>query len=190
MRRLETSLELDVLRDLFTCDPEAGTVTWKPRNPVCYRVATWNKRFSGQVAGRRMAKGYIQIVVTVEGVRHYIQVHRLIWALTFGEWVPVEFEIDHRNTVRDDNRIKNLRVCLPVENAKNRALYKNNSSGFKGVSWVARYGKWGVQIHINGGSKFKGYFDSPADAAAAYDQAALENFREFARTNNDMRCAI
>jgi len=183
MKRIEHHVGLARLHEMFVCDPLTGTVSWKARPAACYRVETWNKRFAGQVAGRRNAKGYVQIVVTINGVRYYIQAHRLIWAMTFGEWVATEFDVDHRNLIRDDNRIENLRVCLPSENSKNRGLYKNNTSGFKGVSWVERYQKWGVQIQIDSHSRFKGYFDDPMEAAAAYDKAAHENFRDFAHSN-------
>jgi len=46
------------------------------------------------------------------------RVHRLIWIWHNGE-VPTGLVIDHINRVRTDNRIENLRVVTPSENARN-----------------------------------------------------------------------
>lgn len=185
-KRIENCVPLERMHEFFICDPMAGVLRWKPREETCYRVATWNKRFAGKVAGRANGRGYTCIVVQVDGVRYHVVAHRLIWAMTFGEWVDLFFEVDHRNNIRNDNRVLNLRVCLPVENAKSRLLNANSTSGFKGVTWVDRYAKWGVQIFIDGHSRFQGYFDDPVEAAQAYDRAALVNFGEFARTNQEL----
>lgn len=58
---------------------------------------------------------------------------------------------------------------------------KNNTSGYKGVSYNKRDKyqakiKFNKQIHI-------GYFEDPIRAAKAYDAKALELFGEFAQLN-------
>lgn len=69
---------------------------------------------------------------------------------------------------------------------RNKLLYRNNTSGFKGVSFYPRYDKWMSSICINGKLKNLGYFKDPVDAARAYDKAALVNFGEFSKTNADL----
>lgn len=44
-------------------------------------------------------------------------------------------------------------------------------------------GKFQAQIKLNGSNKYIGLFESISAAADAYDQAAVELFGEFARTN-------
>jgi hypothetical protein len=184
MRRIEDHLSVVDLRRLFICDAAAGLLLHRRRDGDSQGVKLWNQRFEGKVAGRQLAKGHIQIVITVDGVRNHVPAHRVIWAMTTGSWPDRKFDIDHINNCAWDNRLSNLRLCLPIENAKNRRLYRNNKSGFKGVCWVERYQKWGVQIQVDGTSLFKGYYDDPQIAALAYDNAATTHFGEFAKTNS------
>lgn len=46
------------------------------------------------------------------------RVHRAIYETFIGE-IPDGYEIDHINTVRDDNRIDNLRAVTHAENTRN-----------------------------------------------------------------------
>jgi len=180
-RRIEDCVPLERMYDFFVCDAVNGVLRWKSREELNYHIGIWNKRFSDKPAGRLNTAGHLQIVVKIDGIRYHTVAHRVIWSMLVGEWVDQSFDVDHRNGRRSDNRIGNLRVCLPKDNAKNRGLYRNNTSGFKGVSWVKKYEKWGVQIQCEGRTRFKGYFDSVEEAAVAYDVAAQELFGEYAR---------
>jgi hypothetical protein len=103
--------------------------------------------------------------------------HRLIMA------APDRLEVDHVNHDGLDNRRSNLRLCTRSENAANKKIPENNTSGYKGVSWCAWRGKWRAQIYANLVSRHLGYFDSAADAGQAYNAAAVEFFGEFACLN-------
>lgn len=186
MRRIEDHISVEQLGDFFECDSAAGLLRWKPRPEHNYRVKIWNGRFAGEIAGRPNAKGYIQLSIIIGGIKWHTMVHRVIWAIVREQWASVSEELDHRDGDVGNNRLGNLRLCTPSDNSKNKGLYSNNKSGFKGVCWVDRYLKWGVQIQVDGHSKFGGYFDSAASAACAYDDLAIRNFGEFARTNAAM----
>lgn len=54
--------------------------------------------------------------VTVNYKTFYV--HRLVWK-TFNGEIPDGYEIDHKNTVRDDNRLDNLRLVSSSENKRN-----------------------------------------------------------------------
>ena len=69
---------------------------------------------------------------------------------------------------------------------RNKRVYKNNTSGFKGVSFYSRYNKWMSSICVDGKLKNLGYFSDPVSAARAYDQAAQKYFGTFAKTNADL----
>lgn len=93
---------------------------------------------------------------------------------------------DHANLDRLDCRRSNIRLCTPFQNQGNVALRKDNSSGFKGVSWDANAGKWRASIQVNRRMRNIGRFDDLEDAAKSYDVAARRVFGEFARLNFPM----
>jgi hypothetical protein len=62
-------------------------------------------------------------------------------------------------------------------------MHSNNSTGYKGVFYDARRGKFAAGITIDGKKHFLGYFDNAVDAAVAYDKAAVIYFGEFAWLN-------
>lgn len=83
---------------------------------------------------------------------------------------PKGMKTDHINHKTLDNQEANLRVCTNSQNLMSRGKQSNNTSGYKGVS--NNRGKWRAQIRTNGKVKFLGYWDTPEDAAIAYDVAS------------------
>ena len=66
---------------------------------------------------------------------------------------------------------------------QNRGLHRNNTSKFKGVSWLKAKEKWRAQIRVENNDIWLGLFSSPELAARAYDAAALKYHGSFACTN-------
>lgn len=89
--------------------------------------------------------------------------------------------VDHRNHNLLDNRRRNLRVCTWAENQRHRRKFKNNTSGYKGVSFQA--GKWVARITADYKSHYLGRFATAIEAARAYDEAAVRLHGEFAHLN-------
>ena len=94
---------------------------------------------------------------------------------------PPGISIDHRNSNGLDNRRANLRIAGQSNNSA-AARFKPNRAGYRGVHQHFD-GRWRAQIKVHGKKKHLGLFATPADAARAYDAAAIEAFGEFARPN-------
>jgi hypothetical protein len=95
---------------------------------------------------------------------------------------PNGLEIDHINRNTLDNRRSSLRLCSRNENLANREKFKNNKSGYKGVSWNKQYQKWCTQAQFKG-KRLIAYFDDVLEAARAYNEFAGQLHQEFAVLN-------
>lgn len=140
------------LKALLNYDPDTGVFTWKVNRRPTIRI--------GDIAGCER-RGYWVLKVD----QHVYFSHRLAWLYVHGVWPTGD--IDHINRIRDDNRLSNLRECSRAENCQNTTARKSNTSGHKGVSWVAQRQKWVAQIVINGKNVNLGRYSSIEDAIAA-----------------------
>lgn len=112
--------------------------------------------------------------------------HRVIAERMIGRPLVKGENIDHINHNGIDNRRCNLRVCTHRQNLFNRGPQKDNKIGYKGVfkhTDPKRKKPWGAQINIDQKRKTLGWFDTPQEAAKAYDQAAKKHYGEFAWFN-------
>lgn len=151
-------LTQDRLKELLHYDPATGVFTWlKP----CSR---FSQVTPGDPAGCVHARGYIHI--KVDGVAY--KAHRLAWLYTHGRWP--EPTIDHINRIKTDNRIANLREVDQLGNMQNKGQYRNNTSGYIGVSKHSS-GKWAAQIQVNRKNRHLGLFATPELASDAYQAA-------------------
>jgi hypothetical protein len=92
---------------------------------------------------------------------------------------PAGIEVDHIDNDGLNNTRENLRFATHQQNCFNKPAPKSNTSGFKGVSWSDALGCWTAIIR----GKRIGQFDTPEDAALAYDATARELFGEYAYVN-------
>lgn len=157
------------LREQFAYDPLTGVFTRIRENHPKFKV--------GQVAGSTDHYGYT--VLSIDNVAY--KGHRLAWLHSYGDWPTGT--LDHRNGVKNDNRLANLREAGTAGNVTNRGKFSNNTSGYKGVSYCKRSRKWAANVQVNRVQKFLGYFINPEDAYAAYCAAATQLHGEFARLN-------
>jgi len=106
-----------------------------------------------------------------------VRMHRYILGV-----VDKGINVDHIDGDTLNNQKYNLRVCESHQNTTNmQGLKSNNTTGYRGVSeyfygsrkkWTAGVSKKGKRIRL-------GYFDSPEEAARAFDKAAREIYGEF-----------
>ncbi|MEO1538492.1 MAG: AP2 domain-containing protein [Pseudomonadota bacterium] len=105
-----------------------------------------------------------------------ISMHRLIMDPPDGLCVD-HIDGDGLNNVRS-----NLRLADKFENARNAKKRLDNKSGYKGVSFHKRLGKWRAYIATRGTQVHLGYFDTPELAHQSYCEASQEMHAEFGRT--------
>lgn len=123
-------------------------------------LSKWEWHFSGGYAVRTRSRKH-------EGkTGKAIFMHRIIMR------TPPGMVTDHINRDKLDNRRSNLRVCSASENQHNRVANKHNTSGYKGVSWHKRIGKWQAKITVRNKLKHLGYYLTPELAHEFYCLAA------------------
>lgn len=160
------------LREVLNYDPETGIFTNRRHGKGLPKA--------GKVAGcLDKSTGYIRI--RIDGALHHA--HRLAWQYVHGSLPP--HDVDHRNRIRSDNRLDNLREADDTQNARNSGMPSTNTSGIKGVSWRADRQKWRATIKLGGKQLFLGHFDAIADAAEAREAAARKHHGEFMAVAND-----
>lgn len=160
----EQDITAERVRELLNYDPSTGIFTHAMRRA--------GVRF-GLVAGTINADRYR--IIQLDGVGYFA--HNLAWLYVKGSWPHPE--LDHRNRMPDDNRFENLREATHAQNMCNREMPVNNRSGFVGVGFHIRSGKWRACIGISGKAKHLGLFATPELAKNAYAEAARKHHAEF-----------
>lgn len=168
----------DFAREALHYDPVTGLLRWRfrPRHHFARGKdqLIWNVRF----AGKEAFSGTNRYGYRVGGLNGKARAaHRVIWLIVHGIWPAAQ--VDHKNGVRNDNRIDNLRICTNQQNSYNRRP-DNGAVGLKGVT--EKSGRYRARIHNHGRDLHLGDFDTPEEAHAAYCAAAADLFGEFART--------
>jgi HNH endonuclease/AP2 domain len=140
-------------------------------------IFSWRENGLGRRKGRRAGTNSLGYVIICFNQRLY-QAHRLAWFYVYGAWPPAD--IDHVNGDRADNRIANLRLATRSQNHMNRMMCRNKI-GLKGVSLHKKTGLWRARIFVGGHEISLGYWETPEQAKAAYDEAAQKYFGHFWR---------
>lgn len=147
------------VKQVLDYDKITGIFTWE--------VSKSGRSKKGSIAGSIYANGYL--VIGIDGKRY--QAHRLAWFYCYGEWPTIT---DHKNGVRTDNMISNLRSITSTENSKNTKIRTNNTSGFVGVSWNKKESKWRSQIKVKSKTLHLGYFEDKTEAIEARKEANIK----------------
>ncbi len=149
MRVSKNDLTYEQVAERLLYDPYEGILRWR------------NGRMKGQMAGSVDTGGYR--VVKMLGRRY--KEHRLAWLLHYKQWP--QYDVDHLDRNKLNNRIANLRDATPKTNARN--------VGWRGASFHKTTGRWRAQIKVDGKKLHLGLFDCEQDALAAYRDAKMKH---------------
>lgn len=125
---------------------------------------------------------YYYISLCKYGKQKNTKIHRLV-ASHFVENSDNKLFVDHIDNNKLNNIYTNLRWATHQENRRNIVMYKNNTTGVKGVVFDKRYNKWMARIRISGKLIHIGSFNNIEEATYARMKKATELFGEF--TNID-----
>lgn len=114
-----------------------------------------------------------------ENKKKFLRLHRVILSRMLNRDLSSEEEVDHINGNGLDNRRNNLRLATKAQNQQNASKRKDNTSGYKGVTWHKASGKWYARIGSEDGHKNLGLFLTPEEAYEAYKKEARRRFGEF-----------
>lgn len=147
------------------------------------RGRTWRWRQSGRI---RYAESHHD--GRPENTKRRLRVRTFMHRIILGLSDPKTC-CDHINRNGLDNRRCNLRPATRSQNMANRNKTVKNSTGFKGVVYLRRrrVPTWTAQIGVMYRVVYLGRFQTPEDAARAYDKAALFFFGDFANINFPQR---
>ncbi len=149
MKPLHTNITKEKLRSICTYDKHTGIFIFNNKNNYIYESNN----------------GYLKFCISG---RSYL-LHRLAWLYEYG--IYQDYQIDHINHIRDDNRILNLRLVTHKENGKNQKIRTTNKSGATGVSFDKQRNKWRAQIMIDGKCLYLGIYYNKSDAISAREEA-------------------
>ena len=137
---------------------DAGTVReiFRYDNGKLFWLKPKKKSFIGQEAGFLANTGYWRIKIFGKQYKR----SRLVWLYHKREWP--KYQIDHKNRIKTDDRIENLRDVTNQVNCSNKGVRIDNKLGVKGV-----YLKGG-RFYTAKNGKHIGVFSNIEEASIAY----------------------
>lgn len=166
MKTIKQYPSKDLLCSLF--EYNNGKLFWKTNKAIRSKI--------GSEAGRINDKGRYR--VCIDG-KDYLR-SRIVYIMHFGD-IPNGLLIDHKNEIKFDDRIENLRLATNSQNRNNTSNRRDNNSGTKGVSWNKQNKKWVAQISYESKVRHLGLFKNKEEAASVYKEAATKHHGEFAK---------
>lgn len=158
-------ITIEYIKSILDYNPTTGIFTWK--------ITTGPRSIAGSIAGSVHNKdGKRRIIINKKPA----YASNLAWVIMYGVWP--NYEVDHVNRIKNDDRWVNLRPSNRSQNKANNNVYSNNTSGFPGVSRCGS--KWKAQISVFGKMMHLGVYSSPEEAYQMYKKEKVRIHGEFA----------
>lgn len=174
------------LRERVMLDVLTDTLLWLPRpldDPSFKRphlAIMWNTRFAWKPVSlvRHKRKGYLHFKLTLASRTHKVAAHRAILMLHLQR--DLIGQADHRNRVRDDNSVDNLRDVSDMENRHNRSPKAGKIDDLplgvyrRGKRFRAQFTRDGVQNWLGTFATVEDAEDARKRAEAAHNNGVLK----------------
>ena len=167
------NLTQDYLKECLIYDPIKGTFIWKIRPQSHFKSTDkmnssmicniWNSHYANKFAGNTNTNKNKYTNISID--KKSYPSHRL--AFLYMEGYNPEYEIDHIDRNKSNNKWSNLRHVTPTCNTQNKNIYKSNKTGVNGVSFISNENRWRVRITIHKKQVHLGYYTNFIDAVKA-----------------------
>ena len=170
-RLRRTSITREEIISMFTYNEETGDLQFK----AGYKAPNGRVLISDSV-GTLTRSGYKRTTLNCKS----FMVHHLIWIMHYGDITTGgKYVIDHKNSIRNDNRLSNLRLITSRQNSINRSLSSKNTTGYHGVTYNRFSNKWIAVIHTEAyKQKQLGSYSTLEEAVSARKAAELKYYVE------------
>ena len=121
------------------------------------------------------SNGYYYVDLYKKQQHKKFKIHRLV-AIHFIPNLINGNSVDHINCDKLNNTISNLRWSTCQQNQFNKKVYKQSTTGIKGVVWIESIKKWRAKIGFNKRTIYLGSFTNIEDAIIARKEMAAEFF--------------
>ena len=158
----------------------SGNANYQVSNIGRVRNVKTEKILKPRVGGS--GKCYFIVALYKDNTRANSYIHRHV-AQEFIDNPDSKKYVDHIDHNKTNNTVLNLRWVSNSENSMNRTKQANTSSKYKGVCFRKRENKWVAKIGRDGETKYLGLFTTEKEAAARYNEAAIDLFGEHALIN-------
>lgn len=119
---------------------------------------------------RKSKNGYVSVLLYKKGFKpKTINIHQLVAVCFLNHKINGYNKIiDHKNKIRDDNRVENLQIITPRENVTKEIFKKN---GYCGMTLEKSTNKYMVRVTKNKKRIYIGRYNSIDEAQKAYNNA-------------------
>ena len=126
-------------------------------------------------------KDYLRVSLSKNGKIKRYSVHQLV-AMAFLNHKPCGYElvVNHKNFIKNDNRLDNLEIITQRENS-NRKHIKSNS---KYIGVYKSWNKWRADIRIDNKTVYIGNYNTQEEAKDAYQKKLKEYLITNKKTNS------
>ena len=175
--------DLNYLKECFEIDASLPCgLRWASKRPLFHfknqaDYKRWSSKNSNKPAGSISSNGYYYSKFNKKAYRN----SRIIFAIYNNTIDFQDKQVDHIDGNVLNNSPQNLRLVTASQNQFNRKKQKNNSTGYKNISFSKKLNKYRCAMQIDGKDIYIGLFNTIEEAIKTRDLKFKELTGEYYR---------